>query len=432
MGIYIGNTNDPKIILDVLDEVEKYLNNQTNALPGDLDDKLDGLSKIKTPIKNKLKSLTDTLNKRHEEELKVYGEMMLLLQKMSDGHIGDKIHHVETSNQKLNYISNSINSFVDNLKGNTDQILVLLDEYTQHNYSRKLDSSKVDGEIKNLMDNINNVSDTITEMLVENKSNGLTLQDSSNILFENIDELNTLSNQSAVNLEETAANLQEITETIRNNTENVISMNNISQNIYSSAQDGQVLANDTLKAMDDLSNNISNVNEAITVIDQIAFQTNILSLNAAVEAATAGEAGKGFAVVAGEVRNLANRSAEAAKQIKNIVEKTTQKAEIGKEISDKLITGYTVLSDDITKSSKIIKDIENSSKEQLKAIEQINDTVNNLDQQTQKNANIATKTRDVAIVTDKISNLVVKNANAKEFEGKETVQMKTKEEIILD
>ncbi len=424
MGIYIGNTNDPAIILDALDNIEKYLNNEINSLPKDMNEKLDKLSKIKTPIKIKLKSVVDTINKRHEEELKVYGEMMLLLQKMSDGYIGDKIYHTNTSNQKLNYISNSVNTFVDKLQDNINNILVLLKEYAENNYTRKLDVSNNEGEIKDLIENINNMSQTITTMLVENKANGLTLEHSSNILLKNVDEVNVLSNQSAVNLEETAASLQEITETIRSNTENVVNMNRISINLSNSAQDGQVLANDTLKAMDELRQNILNVNEAITVIDQIAFQTNILSLNAAVEAATAGEAGKGFAVVAGEVRNLANRSADAAKEIKNIVEQATTKAEIGKQISDKMIIGYNKLTDDISKSSEIVRDIESSSKEQLSAIEQINDAINNLDKQIQRNANIASESREASIITDNIAKLVVSNANAKEFLGKDQVQRK--------
>ncbi|MDF6903130.1 methyl-accepting chemotaxis protein, partial [Escherichia coli] len=93
-----------------------------------------------------------------------------------------------------------------------------------------------------------------------------------------------------------------------------------------SSKDGELLASKTNKAMDDIDKQVNSINEAISVIDQIAFQTNILSLNAAVEAATAGEAGKGFAVVAQEVRNLASRSAEAAREIKAIVENATNKA----------------------------------------------------------------------------------------------------------
>ena len=176
--------------------------------------------------------------------------------------------------------------------------------------------------------------------------------------------------------------------------------------------------------MDEINVQVNAINESISVIDQIAFQTNILSLNAAVEAATAGEAGKGFAVVAAEVRNLASRSAEAAREIKAIVENATSKANQGKQIAGHMIDGYKQLNQNISQTINLISDIEMSSKEQLSGIEQINDAVNSLDQQTQKNAAIATQAHDIALITDNIAKLVVSNANAKEFIGKNEVRAK--------
>ncbi|MCG3716590.1 methyl-accepting chemotaxis protein, partial [Aliarcobacter butzleri] len=173
-----------------------------------------------------------------------------------------------------------------------------------------------------------------------------------------------------------------------------------------------------------INNQVNLINDSISVIDQIAFQTNILSLNAAVEAATAGEAGKGFAVVAQEVRNLASRSAEAAREIKAIVENATSKANEGKEIANNMIEGYKELNINISETINLIGDIQNASKEQLLGIEQINDAVNSLDRQTQQNAMIASQTNDIAIVTEEIAKLVVKDANAKEFIGKNEVKAK--------
>ena len=165
--------------------------------------------------------------------------------------------------------------------------------------------------------------------------------------------------------------------------------------------------------MEEINNQVNAISEAISVIDQIAFQTNILSLNAAVEAATAGEAGRGFAVVAAEVRNLANRSADAAKEIKILVENAKLKANDGKNIADKMILGYNNLNENISKTLNLIKDIESSSKEQLLGIEQINSAINQLDQQTQQNANVAIQTQQIANNTQIIANLIVKNANDK-------------------
>ena len=176
--------------------------------------------------------------------------------------------------------------------------------------------------------------------------------------------------------------------------------------------------------MDEINTQVTLINDSISVIDQIAFQTNILSLNAAVEAATAGEAGKGFAVVAAEVRNLASRSAEAAKEIKAIVENATSKANHGKQIADHMIDGYKQLNENISQTINLISDIQNASKEQLLGIEQINDAVTQLDQQTQQNAMVASQTHDVAVLTDQIAKLVVTHANEKEFNGKNEVKAK--------
>ncbi|WP_306461035.1 methyl-accepting chemotaxis protein [Aliarcobacter trophiarum] len=160
---------------------------------------------------------------------------------------------------------------------------------------------------------------------------------------------------------------------------------------------------------------VNKMNDAITKIYKIAFQTNILSLNAAVEAATAGEAGKGFTVVAQEVRNLANRSAEAAKEIKELVEDANLKANDGKKVSDEMIVGYKDLNNQITETITILENGSSASKEQMTGIEQIEDAVTMLDKVTQENASEANQVRTIANDVSKMANELVNDAKNKQF-----------------
>jgi methyl-accepting chemotaxis protein len=280
---------------------------------------------------------------------------------------------------------------------------------------------------------INELGDVISSLLKQSLTVGLTLDEGSDKLLENVNILNTSSNQAAAALEETAAALEEITSTVISNASNVNQMAKYSEQVSISAKKGQELAKSTTTAMDDITNQVNLINDSITIIDQIAFQTNILSLNAAVEAATAGEAGKGFAVVAAEVRNLASRSAEAAREIKAIVGNATSKANQGKAISYEMINGYEELLENITKTTQTIEEIARASKEQEAGITQINDAVTGLDRQTQQNATIANETKEIALETDTIAKAIVADAMKKEFTGKHDVKVRTpKKETITN
>lgn len=395
-----------------------FLNRETNYV--DLIDieSNDEFGKIAKEINKNIEKIEDLIKKDSE----LIEDVKRVVLQIKNGKLDQRIIK-STSSEGLEELKKNFNEMIEVISSNVckdiNKLTFLLDSFGKLDFR-----GRVENDSGVVSKGLNNLADIINGMLVENKSNGLTLGKSSEILLSNVNKLNVSSNEAASSLEETAAALEEITANIRLNTQNIAKMSKFSYSVTQSASNGEKLANQTTIAMDEINSQVNLINDAISIIDKIAFQTNILSLNAAVEAATAGEVGKGFAVVAAEVRNLATRSAEAAKEIKIIVENATKKANHGKKIATDMIDGYKELNSNINQTINLISDIEMSSKEQLLGIEQINDAVNSLDSQTQKNAAVASQTHNVAVTTDKIARLVVSNANAKEFIGKDFVKAK--------
>jgi len=360
-----------------------------------------------------------------KEDALLVAEAQTVISRVKNGWYSETISGT-TSNKSLEQFKNNVNDMISATKVHFMDINKVLEEYANYDYRKDLvlDDVEKGGVFELLVVDINKLKTAITTMLVDSKQNGLTLEKSSKTLLENVNMLNDNSNIAASSIEETAAALEEVTSNISSNTANIVKMSGVASALTTSANEGQDLAHQTTTAMNKIDEQVNAINDAISVIDQIAFQTNILSLNAAVEAATAGEAGKGFAVVAQEVRNLASRSAEAANEIKALVENATTKANEGKKIADKMIDGYSGLNENISKTSELISGVESASKEQQAGIVQINDAINALDKQTQQNANIASQTNDIAHQTDSIAKLIVKNVDEKEFVGKDNIQVK--------
>jgi len=343
--------------------------------------------------------------------------------KINNGHLSSRIA-LHSNNPQLNDLKDIINEMLNTLEFNIKKISDVLISFSNMDYRPNVDKEDLDGTLGRLCDDVNSLSSSFTEILVENKRNGMILSQNANTLTTNLNELSDAATNQAASLEETAAALEELTTNLQQNTQMTTEMANYGSKVKHSVSSGEELANKTVNAMEEINEQTSAITDAITVIDQIAFQTNILSLNAAVEAATAGEAGKGFAVVAQEVRNLASRSAEAAKEIKGIVENAQAKTNYGKQIASEMIDGYHELNINSTKTIELIENVTTASKQQEQGIILINDAVNQLDQITQINAKNTSGADEIAKKTESISNIIVKNADEKEFDGKNDIKIR--------
>ena len=364
-------------------------------------------------ILKELNQYFDKYDKMRKDDMHVLGELVIALDKVAQGIYSTQINS-STSNFMVHTLKEVVNKMLVRANTNIEDLVEIIGLYSEHDYRKQVNINPIlKGKMKLAMEQINQLGSELNNNAKHNLENGTLLEKNSLTMNRSVENLANKANAQAASLEETAAALEEITGITKNNTQNAHKMSNLSKDVKDSVVLGENLANKTAFSMDEINAKVEAINEAIEVIDQIAFQTNILSLNAAVEAATAGEAGKGFAVVAQEVRNLANRSAEAAKEIKDLVENATSKTNDGKKISDEMKVGYNNLNKLISETIDIIQDVSIASSEQLKGIEQINDAVAILDRVTQENASEASNVALIANETLDMAKILVEDAKTK-------------------
>ncbi|WP_193216029.1 methyl-accepting chemotaxis protein [Aliarcobacter butzleri] len=359
----------------------------------------------------------DKFDRRFKDDMKVIGESVLVFDKLKKGTYNIRIRS-NTTNPMINTLKVTINETIDYLEKYMREIEKILLSYTSNDYKNRINISKDianPSRLLKVMESVNTLGETLGNLAKQNLSNGEQLENNSTIMKSSMQKLAQKTNEQSASLEQTATAVEQISSITRNNTQNAQKMSSLGETVKSAAQTGYNLADKTTFSMDEINEKVSAINEAISIIDQIAFQTNILSLNAAVEAATAGEAGKGFAVVAQEVRNLANKSSEAANEIKVLVESATLKANEGKVIAQEMQDGYKSLHSHITETLSIIEDVSIAAKEQMKGIEQVSDTIVTLNKITKENESETIQITSIAAEVSKMAYEVVEDAKNKKF-----------------
>ncbi|AVE52674.1 methyl-accepting chemotaxis protein [Serratia marcescens] len=215
-------------------------------------------------------------------------------------------------------------------------------------------------------------------------------------IAEGNNDLSSRTEQQAASLEETAASMEQLTATVKQNADNARQASQLARDASATAAKGGELAGDVVTTMHDIANSSQKIGAITSVIDGIAFQTNILALNAAVEAARAGEQGRGFAVVAGEVRNLASRSAQAAKEIKVLIDESVSRVKHGSVLVENSGATMQDIVRSVTRVTDIMGEIASASDEQSRGIEQVTQAVTQMDQVTQQNAALVEESASAA------------------------------------
>ena len=306
------------------------------------------------------------------------------VERIAHGDIPEKI--TDQYNGDFNTIKNNLNRCIDAVNTLIEDTHVLSEAALDGRIQTRADASKHEGDFRKIVEGINATLETIVTPIITVKSAVDSISTAAKEISAGNGDLSHRTEQQAASLEETASSMEQLASTVKQNADNARQANQMVLSASEVASKGGSVVQQVVDTMVSINESARKIVDIVSVIDGIALQTNILALNAAVEAARAGEQGRGFAVVASEVRNLAQRSAEAAKEIKALISDSVEKVEDGSKLVGEAGRTMDEIVNSVRQVTDIMADIASASAEQSSGIDQVNHAVTQMDEVTQQNA----------------------------------------------
>jgi len=285
-------------------------------------------------------------------------------------------------------LSENLNNMLDVLEATFTDISNVMSTLRDGDLTNTIDRA-YEGIFSEVKDNVNGTIEQIKSIVNEIRESSGQIDSTASEIASGNHNLSTRTEQQAAALEEVASSMEQITSTVKQNADNAAYANTLASNAGGTADEGGRVVEQAVNAMTEINASSSKIAEIIGVIDEIAFQTNLLALNASVEAARAGEQGRGFAVVATEVRNLAQRSATAAKEIKDLINDSVKKVHAGSELVNESGIKLEEIVTGVKKVKDIVAEIAAASSEQATGVDQVSTAITSMDDLTQQNAALA-------------------------------------------
>ncbi len=385
---------------------------------------------------NRIKESADIQEKKAKYQNAEIEKLIENLEHMAEGalYVSADIAAVDEDTKEIGdqftALYASLSEMADVIKSYISEMSEVLSEMASKNLDARIDRD-YKGDFKAMRVSLNHIIDTFNKIFSEIKASSVDVASGAGQVSDASQALSQGATEQASSLEQISASIEEVAEQTRMNAKTADQTQTLTKEVQYQADEGNKQMQEMVKAMQDISRSSSKIADIIKVIDEIAFQTNILALNAAVEAARAGEHGKGFAVVAEEVRNLAARSANAAKETTDMIEDSIKKVEAGTKIADQTSGALSKIFKGVEESEMLVSQIAVASSEQAVAISQINDGISQVSQVTQQNASgsqqSAAASEEMAALAETLRDMVsafkLMNEDGMAFEYTEVIEI---------